>query len=75
MKKLSKPRYPQIPPKFYKEGKHPVAATVDQLRRILEELPGELRIEASFASSVQVIVTNYSYEDVHCRIDGVEDEE
>jgi hypothetical protein len=37
-----------IPPKFHKAGQHPVAATVGDLKRLLQELPDDLRLEGEW---------------------------
>lgn len=57
-----------IPTKFYKQGKHPTARTVGELKAILTELPDDLRIEAGFSSTVELVVYNHGTDDQHLEI-------
>lgn len=55
-----------VPDKFTKgNAKHPVAHTVKELKKILDELPGDLQINHAFSCGVVVVVYNVKYDDYH----------
>jgi hypothetical protein len=55
-----------IPEKFYKATKrHPRAKTVGALKKILAELPDNLRIESDWGKAVEAVVYNHGTKDMH----------
>lgn len=50
----------QIPEAYFKGDEHPIARTVGDLKKLLNDLPDELRIEASFGDNVCLVVYNTS---------------
>lgn len=60
----------EIPTKFYKANeRQPTAATVGELKQILDELPDTLRVEVGFGAAL-VSVYNHKKPGMHCRIES-----
>lgn len=67
-----------IPEIFYKcseSSHHPRVKTVDELREILLELPGNLRIECGFNEGCELIVYNYGSDDPYLEFVEIEEDD
>jgi hypothetical protein len=57
-----------IPKRYYKAGNHPLAGTVGELKKLLNDLPNDLPIECGFSSCAQLVVYNHGQSDMHLEL-------
>jgi hypothetical protein len=72
MKKLKKPKFPDLPKKF------PACFTVGELRKALADLPADLPIESGGSEGVKPVAFNVFYDNCHLALeenDGTWDDE
>lgn len=71
-----KNRKTEIPKRYYNvnHGPKPYARTVGQLKKLLEELPDDPRIE-DFGEPIELTVYNYGKPDMHLQFEALEEDD
>lgn len=66
-----------IPIRYYNvnHGPKPFARNVGQLKKLLEELPDDLRIEADFGEAIELTVYNHGKPDMSLQFGAHEDKD